>query len=186
VVAHALERHLPWFLDPASTCYMCHQACGRPSSLRLHTAHQGCFIREREDSANVVLYGIDAERWVAAVDLWLSTLAVELGLPSRMDLVNFATERRLHRSQEPERPNAATQLYSTLRSSGQAIRHAPPNCVADLLDERTLVLLVTRVTARTRLLPRCALPFSDFLYEPWIGPWPVQVVRQAPRMRCNP
>jgi hypothetical protein len=48
--------------------------------------------------------------------------------------------------------NAATRLYTTLRPSRQEVLHAHPNCVAALLDERTLVRLVAHVSARTRLL----------------------------------
>jgi hypothetical protein len=39
--------------------------------------------------------------------------------------------------------------------------------------------ILGRVPARTRLLLRCALPFVDLLYEPWLGPWPVQVIPPA-------
>jgi hypothetical protein len=116
---------------------------------------------------------IHTQNWVRAVDRFLTTLAWDVGLHSRRDLVRYVIDNGLFPAREGHL-NWSVQHYAragSYRCCNPTV--SPPHCVAGLLASHTLVQLLLRVAPVRRVLYRCMFAPLSFLAggavpQPWL------------------
>ena len=82
---HALRSHMPWYMDPATTCIDCQISEGRGSELnRFHARHQ------------LIVGGPLIEAWFFLMNGVFWFLVEELGLGTCSDLLRFVIDNRLY------------------------------------------------------------------------------------------
>ena len=81
---HALRAHMPWYMDPATTCIDCQISEGRGSELnRFHARHQ------------LIVGGPLIEAWFFLMNGVFWFLVEEIGLGTCSDLMRFVIDNML-------------------------------------------------------------------------------------------
>ena len=131
---HANARHLPWWLDATSACWICQASCNRPRTMEVHEklCHEGVDAR------------IPIEDWKEMLISFTFTMTKKLNLPGFRSLFKYVTEEGLALLSPPTMTDREKTFHFQALDAGPYTPYNPckPNTLQDISHWRVYLNLL--------------------------------------------